>query len=118
MSSYSKIPLSGSTDGRGIKVAASAIGSGTTIHTAAASATLPDIVTLFAFNSEASADRILTLGWGGTTDPDDLFKQTIHAQTGLTLVVADLVIRNSLVVVAAGDAANKLVIFGYVNRIS
>jgi hypothetical protein len=117
MSAYSKIVLSGSTDGRGIKVAATSIGSGTTIHAATSDATLPDNITLFAYNSD-TAVRILTLGWGGSTSPDDLIVQTIPVQAGLTLVVADLILRNSLVVKAAADAANVVVIWGYANRIS
>lgn len=117
MSTFSKIPLSGSTDGRGIKVAATAIGSGTTIHTATSDATLPDNITIFAFNSD-TVERVLTLGWGGTTDPDDLIKVTLPSQSGLALVAADLILRNSLVVKAAAEAANVVVLFGYVNRIS
>ncbi len=117
MATYTKEKLSASTDGRGIKVAATSIGSGTTIHTAQASATNPDMVTLFAYNSD-TVSRILTLGWGGTTDPDDLIKLTLLAQSGIILVVADLYLRNSLIVKASGDAANVIVIFGYVNRIS
>lgn len=117
MSNFSKVPLSGSTDGRGIKVVATAIGSGTTIHAAQASATTFDVVTLFAINSD-TVGRDLTIGWGGTTDPDDLIVQSIPSKSGLTLVVADLILRNSLTVVAAGSVANKIVIFGYVNRIT
>ncbi len=117
MSTYSKVFLSGSTDGRGIKVAATSIGSGTTIHTATSDATLPDLITLFATNSD-TVNRILTIGWGGTTSPDDLIVQTLAAQTGLSLIVADLALRNSLVIKASGDSANKLIVWGYVNRIS
>ena len=117
MSTYSKILLSGSTDGRGIKVAATSIGSGTTIHTAQSSASTPDIVTLFAINNDSTA-RTLTIGFGGTTSPDDLIVQTIASQTGLSLIVADLPLRNSLVIKAAGSVANMFVIFGYVNRIT
>ncbi len=117
MSTFSKVVLSGSTDGRGVKVAATAIGSGTTIHTAQASATNPDLVTLFAENNDTVA-RILTLGWGGTTDPDDLIVLTLVPKAGLVLLVADLPLRNSLVVKAAADAADKVILFGYVNRIS
>lgn len=118
MASFSKLILSGSTDGRGIKVAATAIGSGTTIHTATSDATLPDLVTLFAINNDASVTRILTIGWGGTTDPDDLIVQSLTSKTGLSLIVADLPLRNSLVIKAACDSANKIIIFGYANRIS
>jgi hypothetical protein len=118
MASFSKIPFSGSTDGRGIKVVATSIGSGTTIHTATSDATLPDIITVYAFNSDTS-DRTLTLGWGGTTSPDDLVGPlTIPTQSGLVLVVADLILRNSLVVKAAASSANVIALFGYVNRIS
>jgi hypothetical protein len=118
VSSYSKLPLSGSTDGRGIKVAATSIGSGTTIHTANSSGTLVDNLTLFAYNSD-TVSRLLTLGWGGTTSPDDLLLLTLPpANSGLILVAADLVLRNSLVIKASADAANVVVVHGYVNRIS
>lgn len=119
MSTYAKIPLSGSTDGRGKKVVATAIGSGDTIHTATSGSTdgLGDNITIFAYNSD-TVDRVLTLGWGGTTDPDDLSKQTIPSQTGLVLVAADMLLRNSLVLKAAAEVANKIVIFGYVTRIT
>lgn len=117
MTSFTKRALSGSTHGRGIKVTATAIGSGDTIHTASATSTEGegDLVTLFVYNSDTQT-RVLTLGWGGTTDPDDLVKQTIPFQAGLTLVTADMLLRNSLVIKAACDSANKLVVWGYVNR--
>lgn len=119
MASYSKLKLSGSTDGKGILVAATSIGSGTTIHTAQATTTvgLGDNVTLFAQNND-TVNRILTIGWGGTTDPDDLIIQTIVAKAGLALIVADGFIWNSLIIKAAADVANKVVVHGYVNRIS
>lgn len=116
MPTMSRQPLSASTDGRGVKVAATAIGSGTTIHTAVASATDRDLVTLYAYNDDGS-DRVLTLGWGGTTDPDDLIIQNIPTQSGLILVTYKLLIRNSLVVKAAGSAANVIVLFGHVDQI-
>ncbi len=116
MSTYSKLKLSGSTDGKGVKVAATAIGSGTTIHTAQSGSSL-DLITLFAINSD-TATRTLVLGWGGTTDPDDLITQGIPTKSGLSLLVADLPLTNSLVVKASADVANKVIIFGYVNRIT
>lgn len=114
----SKLTLSGSTNGRGIKVTtASPIdGTDTTIHTAVTGTTDTDLITLFAYNDDTTA-RVLHLGWGGTTDPDDLIIQTIPSQSGLTLVVADLPLRNSLVVVASASVANVITVHGYVNRI-
>lgn len=116
MATYSKVKLSGSTDGKGIKVAVTSIGSGTTIHTAQ-SGSLLDLITLFAINNDTT-NRILTLGWGGTSSPDDLIITGLIPKAGLTIVVADLPLTNSLVVKAAADVANQIILFGYVNRIS
>jgi hypothetical protein len=118
MATISKITLSGSTNGRGIKVTtASPIdGSDTTIHTAVSGTTDTDLVTLFAYNSD-TVPRDLHWGWGGTTLPDDGMIVTLQPKAGLVLVAADLPLRNSLAIVASASAANVVVIYGYVNRI-
>jgi hypothetical protein len=116
MATISRIPLSGSTDGRGIKVVATA-SSGTTIHTATASASDCDVVTIYAYNSSASAVN-LTLQWGGTTSVDDDIKLSIPATSGLTLIVPDMVLRNSLVLRAYAGTANVVTIHGFVNRVA
>jgi len=119
MATYSKIKLSGSTDGKLIKVAATAT-AGTTIHTGSATATTIDEVWLYAVNSDTT-DRKLTIEWGGTSAPDDLIEQTITAESGLLLVVAGLVIVGNatpLVVRAFAASANVVMIGGYVNRIT
>jgi hypothetical protein len=112
----SRIPLSGSTHGRGIKIAATAT-AGTLVHTATSSTTDCDVVTLYAFNSSASAVN-LTIEWGGVSDPDDLIKLSIPATSGLTLVCPDLVIRNSLVVRAFAGTTNVVTVQGFVNRVA
>ena len=112
----SRIPLSGSTHGRAIKVAATAT-AGTLIHTATSSTTDCDVVTLYAYNSSASAVN-LTIEWGGVSDPDDLIKLSIPATSGLTLVCPDLVIRNSLVVRAFAGTTNVVTVQGFVNRVA
>lgn len=114
MATITKQFLSGSTDGRGIKVAATST-PGTTIHTADSSAT--DELWLWAVNSDTT-DRKLTIELGGVTDPDDLIEFTVSAEDGLYLVVPGLVLTNSLVAKAFAASADKIVIFGYVNRIS
>lgn len=116
MATYSKLKLSGSTDGKGIKVAATAIGTGTTIHTAHATAL--DLPTLYCVNTSTASVK-LTLGWGGTTSPDDLIEVSIPAESGLVLVAAgDVPLTNSLIVKAAAGTADVLIIFGSVNRIT
>jgi hypothetical protein len=114
MAIFSKELLSGSTNGRLIKVAATAT-AGTTIHTA--HATAEDEVWLYAVNSDTT-DRKLTIEFGGTSSPDDLIEQTITAESGLILVVPGLVVTGSVVVRAFAATANVVMIGGYVNRIT
>lgn len=112
----SRIPLSGSTNGRGVKVSATS-SAGTTIHTATSSATDCDVITMYAYNSSASAVT-LTLQWGGTTSVDDDIKLSIPSLSGLTLVVPDMVLRNSLIVKAYAGTADVITIHGFVNRVA
>ncbi len=112
----SRIPLSGSTHGRGIKIAATS-SAGDTIHTATSSTSDCDVVTLYAYNSSASAVT-LTLQWGGTTSVDDDIKLSIPSLSGLTLVVPDLVLRNSLLVKAYAGTTNVITIHGFANRVT
>jgi hypothetical protein len=114
MAVFSKELLSGSTNGRLIKVAATAT-AGTTIHTA--HATAEDEIWLYAVNSDTT-DRKLTIEFGGTSSPDDLIEQTITAESGLILVVPGLVVTGSVVVRAFAASANVVMIGGYVNRIT
>jgi len=119
MATFSKLKLSGSTDGKLIKVAATAT-AGTTIHTGSSTATTFDEVWLYAVNSDTS-DRKLTIEWGNTSSPDDLIEQTITAESGLLLVVPGLVIKGNatpLVVRAFCASANVVMVGGYVNRIT
>jgi len=114
MATYSKLKLSGSTDGKGVKVVQTAT-AGTTIHTAHASDL--DEIWLYAVNSDTTA-RKLTLEWGEATAPDGNIEQTIPAESGLVLVAPGLLLTNSLVVKAFAAAANVVLIHGYVNRIT
>ena len=120
MATFSKITLSGSTDGKLIKVAQTAT-AGTTIHTGSTTATTYDEVWLYAVNSSGSPVK-LTVEWGGTASPDDLIELTVAAESGLVLVVPGLVIKGNasaaLVVRAFAATANVISIGGYVNRIT
>ena len=119
MATFSKIALSGSTDGRMIKVAQTAT-AGTTLHTGSATATTFDEIWLYAVNSDTTA-RKLTIEWGGVSSPDDLLEFTVPAESGLYLVVAGLVIKGNAtpwVVRAFCATADVVMIAGYVNRIT
>lgn len=109
---YTREPLSGSTHGRGIKVAATAT-PGTLLHTGQVSTTLTDVLTLYVCNTDTVTRRIW-FEWGGTTSVDDHLIFDIPAKSTVC-VIPDLIIRNSLVVRAFAEAANVLSVFGFVN---
>lgn len=122
---FSIVPFSASTDFRGIKITTTS-SAGDTIHTAQASATLPDLLTLDLENTDTVA-RPYTVQWGGVTSPDD-------SMTGLILagqtarICTQKPIRNALVVkifsgtmtwidlVSYTGAANVLSAHGWVQR--
>jgi hypothetical protein len=119
MATFTKLPLSASTDGRAIKVAATAT-PGTTIHTGSSSASEIDEVWIYAMNTDTSS-RKLTLEWGGTSSPDDLIEINLPAEPGLVLVAPGLLIKGNatpLVVRAIASVAGVITIHGYIHRIS
>jgi hypothetical protein len=120
MATFTKQILSGSTDGKAIKVAATSIASGTTIHTGSTTSTTLDEIWLYAQNTSTSSVK-LTIGWGGTTDPDDTIELTVQPEAGLVTVVPGFLIKGNataLVVRAAAATANVITIHGFVNRIA
>ncbi len=116
MATYSKQLLSGGTNGKNIKVAATS-SAGTTIHTAVSGTSDMDEVWLYACNTDSS-DRKLTIEYGGTTSPDDLTEITIEAEAGWVLIVPGMLLQNGLIVKAFAASANVVNINGYVNRIT
>jgi len=114
MATFSKQLLSGSTDGKQIKVAATST-PGTTIHTA--HATSKDEIWLWCVNSSTSPVK-LTVEWGEATAPDGNIEVTIPGESGHMLVVPGFVLTNSLVVKAFAGTTNVLLVNGFVNRIT
>ncbi len=118
MASYSKVLLSGSTNGKPVKVVATGT-LGTTIHTAVSGTSSIDEIWLWVTNTHTSAVA-LTIEYGGATDPDCLSPKTysVPANSPPLLIWGGLPLQNALVVTAFADVASKLLITGYVNRIS
>ncbi len=114
MSTFSKVILSASTDGRPIKDVQTST-AGDTIHTAQASAI--DEIYLYACNTQAAA-ILLTIEFGGVTSPDDLIEFSIPGHSGLYCVCPGLPLTNTLVVKAFAASANLITIVGFVNRIT
>lgn len=116
MATFTKQKLSGSTDGKQIKVAATAT-AGTLIHTAVSGTTDFDEIWVYAVNTSAAAVT-LTVEWGEVTAPDGNLIVSVPAQSGLLLVVPGLILQNGLVVRAFASTANVINIGGFVNRIA
>jgi hypothetical protein len=120
MATYSKVLLSGSTQGKGIEVNTTSSAT-LTVHATGTSSSIIDEVWLYAYNSDTAA-RLLTIQFGGTDTPDNDIKVTIPPQSGLTLVVPGLILTGTgaaaNTVYAYAATANVITISGYVNRIS
>ena len=119
MATFSKLILSGSTDGKQIKVAATAT-AGTLIHTGSTTPATLHEVWIYAVNSDTT-DRKLTIEWGGVASPDDLIEYTVKAENGLYLIIPGLILKGNataLVVRAFAATANVISISGYVNVIA
>jgi hypothetical protein len=116
MATYSKVILSGSTQGKAIKVVQTAT-AGDTIHTAVSGTSDMDEIWLWAVNSTTTPKK-LTLEWGEASAPDGNIEQTIPPESGLVLIAPGLLLQNSLVVKAFCETANVVMIHGFVNRIT
>lgn len=118
MAGVAKAKLSGSTDGRMIKVVATA-SPGTLIHTAVAGVVSGtyDEVWLWAFNNH-TADVLIQIQVGGTTAPDDNIVVSIPFQQGRFLVLDGAILQNATVVRVFAGTTNVVMISGYVNAIT
>jgi hypothetical protein len=119
MTTFSKQVLSGSVDGRAIKLVATGT-LGTLVHTGSATPTTLDEVWLYCQNTDTT-QRKLTVEWGGVTAPDDLIEITIPAESGLVLIAPGLILKGNaspLSIRAFASLTNVLTIHGYVNRIA
>lgn len=115
-----KIPFSGSTQGRGVLIVATAT-AGTTIHTTGTSATIIDEVWLWLYNGH-TADVVTTIELGGVTVPNDVVVLTVPFKSGLVLAVSGFPLLGSgaatLTVGIFAATANVITARGYVNRIT
>ena len=119
MATLSKVPFSGSSYGKSIKVAAVA-STGTTVHATGTSATTVDEVWLYATNSSVAAVT-LTVQFGATGAPDDAIAISIPPLSGLTLVVPGLLLTGTggaaSTVYAYASVTNVVMVSGFVNRL-
>lgn len=116
MPTFSKLPLSVSTQGRGILLSTST----TNLHVTGSSTSVLDEVWLYAHNTSTN-DVKVTIQFGNTST-GDLIESIVKAESGLFLVLPGLILTGtgSAGNTVSGFAATASVvnIFGYVNRIA
>lgn len=118
MATIVKRKLSGSTDGKAIKITQTAT-AGDTIHTAVSGTTAGtfDEIWLWAYNGH-TASVTLTIEFGGATVPDQNIIVTLASKSGLIPVVPGLILQNGMVVKAFAGTANVVTIIGFVNSMT
>ncbi len=120
MATYSKIPLSQSSNGRAIMVALSST-PGTLIHITGTLSANIDEVWLYAANNSA-ADTLITLYWGSSAAADLLAPILIQAYAGTVLLSPGLILAgtgsvgSTIYATVAQPSAVELI--GYINRIT
>jgi len=107
--------LSASTNGRQIKVAATAT-AGTLMHTSVTGTMSIDMITLEAVNTH-TATVTLTIEWGGVTSPDDLVVIELGPNRGRQVVIDRCFLNNGLAVRAFASVADVVVIYGEVRTV-
>ena len=117
MATAKKRILSGSFDGKGIKVTATST-PGTAVHAAVAGQTpgTYDEVWLWAQNNH-TANVVLTIEFGSADTADNIIV-TIPYKSGLVPVVPGLPLQNGMTVKAFAAAADVITIQGFVNTIT
>lgn len=115
MAQVTKRKLSGSTDGKPIKIVQTAT-AGTTLHTAVAGTTVGtfDEIYLYLQNNHTTT-VIVTIEFGDATAPDGNIILTLASKSGLQLVVPGLILQNGATVKAFASVANVVCASGFVN---
>lgn len=120
MATFTKRILSGSTNGRAIKIAVNST-PGTIIHTGPSDSNELHEVWIWVANSDITNNRKITIEFGGTTSPDDLIEYYLPPESGLHLIVPGLILKGNatpLIVRAFAESANIVTACGYVNVIA
>lgn len=117
MAVYSRVLLSGSTNGLPIPVAATAT-PGTLLHTAIAGSSPFDEVYLWASNVTGAA-ATLTIEWGGVSDPGSHMVKaySIAANSPPMPIAMGQVVNGGVAIRAFSGTASAINVTGFVNRI-
>ena len=107
--------LSGSTNGKPIKVVSTPTGAADTVHTAVAGTSSIDFIDVYVTNDSASAVDV-SLGWGGVGVDETLGPIEIAADAGPVKIADTFPLQNGLIVKVWAGSANVLFVTGRVTR--
>ena len=120
MATYSRVLLSGSTNGKPVLVNQTTQGTAVTIHTAVAGTTSFDEIYVWCANTTGSAATISILADDGSiVDPDDYYVKalSIPANSPPIPVITGQVLNNTYILKIFASVNNAITFEGYVNRI-
>jgi hypothetical protein len=120
MATFSKTILSGSTDGKAIKVTGTSTAAPVTVHTASTTVATLHEIWIYA-NNTSGTDVKLTLEWGTATAADGNIEYTVKAENGLYLIIPGLLLKGNataLTVKAFAGTADVILLTGSVNVIA
>ena len=117
MAAITKVHLSGSTNGLGIKPTGGTVSANAVeVHTAVSGTTDFDEIWLWGTNHSTSAVAV-TLEWGSATVIEGNIIVSIPPQSGLIQLIPGLILNNTKVVEAFASVVDDVLLFGFVNRI-
>jgi hypothetical protein len=116
MATFSKFPLSNSTNGKQMLITASYNAQAQVVHTAVAGTSAWDEVWLYAYN-DATSSLSCSILWGSGSEPADVIRSAVPSQVGRVLLVDGKLLQNGLNVsmYAQGPWIN---VDGFINRIT
>jgi hypothetical protein len=120
MATFSKTILSGSTDGKAVKVTGTSTSATVTVHTGPTNTAHLHEVWIYA-NNTSGTDVKLTLEWGTATAADGNIEYTVKAENGLSLIIPGLLLKGNataLIIKAFAGTADVILLTGYVNVIA
>lgn len=115
-----KLILSASTDGKGIKIAATAT-AGTLVHTWPTNTATYHEVYLYAYNSSTTVNQDVTVEFGDATAPDSNIRTNVTIGSWLNLIVPWLLLKGNatpLTVKVFSTTANVTIITWYYHLIA
>lgn len=115
MAVWSRIPLSGSTNGRPISIDSTAA-PGTTIHTVSTATAIKDMLYLWVYNTATTNRELKYLH--GTTATGSEMTQTIPAQDGMYAISPGPTLNGATGMISGiwATATGALFVVGHVNR--